>query len=63
MKNKKIFDEIYRTITENNSFFITSHINPDGDAIGSELAFFLFLKKLKKKGREFGKRQSLIKLI
>ena len=49
MKNKKIFDEIYRTITENNSFFITSHINPDGDAIGSELAFFLFLKKLKKK--------------
>ena len=33
---------------DNNHFCITSHINLDGDAIGSELAFFHFLKMLKK---------------
>ncbi len=31
------------------SFFITSHLSPDGDAIGSELAFYFFLKA---KGKE-----------
>jgi len=32
-----------------NNFLITSHINLDGDGIGSELAFYFILKKLNKK--------------
>ena len=31
------------------SFLITSHINPDGDSIGSQIALALILKKMKKK--------------
>ena len=30
------------------TYAISTHVNPDGDAIGSELAFFLYLKKLGK---------------
>ena len=37
------FLSIYR------SFFITSHLSPDGDAIGSEIALYFFLKS---KGKE-----------
>jgi len=43
------FDEISKVLKKNNNFLITSHINLDGDAIGSELAFYSILKKLKKK--------------
>ena len=35
------------------TFAISTHVNPDGDAIGSELALFLFLKKLGKTVRMF----------
>ncbi len=35
-------------ILKNNSFFISSHISPDGDSIGSQLALALCLEKLKK---------------
>ena len=49
MKNNEVFNDIFKIIEENNSFLISSHANPDGDAIGSELALFLFLKKLNKK--------------
>jgi len=31
------------------SFFITSHLSPDGDAIGSEIALYFFLKTKGKK--------------
>ncbi|GAF95683.1 unnamed protein product, partial [marine sediment metagenome] len=31
------FDEISRVVQKNHNFLITSHINLDGDAIGSEL--------------------------
>jgi len=34
---------------ENNSFLITTHVNPDADAIGSEMALYFLLKKLGKK--------------
>ncbi len=37
------FARIIEIIEKNNSFLITSHINPDGDAIGSELALHKFL--------------------
>lgn len=37
-----------KIISENRSFLITTHVNPDADAIGSEIAFYLLLKKLGK---------------
>lgn len=39
---------IISEINENNSFLITTHENPDGDAIGSSLALANFLRKLGK---------------
>ncbi|MCX7610486.1 MAG: DHH family phosphoesterase, partial [Ignavibacterium sp.] len=38
-------------INENNSFVLTSHVNPDADAIGSEIALYNLLNKLEKKVR------------
>lgn len=43
------FDEISKVVQKNKNFLITSHINLDGDGIGSELAFYFILKKLNKK--------------
>lgn len=42
------YNRIIQIINENDSFLLTTHINPDGDAIGSELALYYFLKKLNK---------------
>ncbi len=41
-------DEIFKVLQKNNNFLITSHINSDGDGIGSELALYFILKKLHK---------------
>jgi bifunctional oligoribonuclease and PAP phosphatase NrnA len=41
---KKIID----LIDNNQNFVITSHVNPDGDSIGSEIALYNYLKNLKK---------------
>ena len=45
-------EETYRAIAdliaESSSFLITSHIDPDGDAIGSQLAIWSMLKRLGK---------------
>lgn len=38
-----------RVIKDHHSFVILPHYNPDGDAIGSALAFYIVLKKLQKK--------------
>lgn len=43
------FNEINKLLQKNNDFLITSHVNLDGDGIGSELALYFILKKLKKK--------------
>jgi len=43
------FDKISRVIRKNKNFLVTSHINLDGDGIGSELALYFILKKLNKK--------------
>ena len=43
------FNEINTLLQKNNNFLITSHVNLDGDGIGSELALYSILKKLKKK--------------
>ncbi len=44
MSLKKIID----CIRKGDNFLITSHTSPEGDALGSELAFYLLLKKLGK---------------
>ncbi len=43
------FQKLKEIITENNSFLLTTHVNPDADAIGSEIAFYQILKELGKK--------------
>lgn len=42
------FSQIKEIINNNNSFLISTHVNPDADAIGSELAFYLLLKRIGK---------------
>lgn len=43
------FEQLKNIIDDNNTFLITTHVNPDADAIGSELAFYFILKELGKK--------------
>ncbi len=45
------FNTLFDTIKQNNSFVITTHMNPDGDAIGSELALARYLKSIGKQVR------------
>lgn len=40
-----MLENISRVIKESKSFFLTTHLNPDGDAIGSILAFDSLLRK------------------
>jgi len=49
MNKKKYFQQVKETLEKYDNFLITSHINLDGDAIGSELALYLILKKMQKK--------------
>jgi phosphoesterase RecJ-like protein len=44
-----MWDAIRRFIDRHDSFLVTSHINPDGDAIGSEMGLARFLRQLGKK--------------
>lgn len=46
MNNLKSISEI---IKKNNKFLIVSHVNPDGDSIGSQLAMVKFLENIGKK--------------
>ncbi len=43
------FDLLKIIITQYNTFLLSTHVNPDADAIGSEIAFYRILKKLNKK--------------
>jgi phosphoesterase RecJ-like protein len=43
------FRTLESIIINNDKFLLTTHVNPDADAIGSEIAFFLILQKLGKK--------------
>lgn len=45
------FHKLKKLVESNNKFLLTTHVNPDADAIGSELAFYNILKKLKKEVR------------
>lgn len=42
------FKKLETLILNNSKFLITTHVNPDADAIGSEIAFHLMLKELGK---------------
>ncbi len=43
--------DIVSLINNNQEFILTSHVNPDGDSIGSEIALYLYLKSLGKNAR------------
>jgi bifunctional oligoribonuclease and PAP phosphatase NrnA len=43
--------EIVRLIDNNQEFILTSHVNPDGDSIGSEVALHKYLENLGKTSR------------
>jgi len=45
------YQKLTDIITNNQSFLITTHVNPDADAIGSEIAFHKLLNMLGKKSR------------
>lgn len=46
---EKEFEKLKETVLSGNSFFLAPHLNPDGDAIGSMLAFYSLLRRLNKK--------------
>ena len=43
------FDRVKNAIQQHHSFVLTTHVNPDGDGLGSELALAYFLQNLGKK--------------
>ena len=45
------FSKLINRLNDNNNFIITSHVNPDADAISSEIAIAEILKQLKKNYR------------
>jgi len=47
-EKKKIINKILKIIQENHTFFISSHMRPDGDSIGAQLALGSFLRRLGK---------------
>ena len=44
-----IFKKVWEKIINSNNILLISHINPDGDALGSELSLYPILKKMDKK--------------
>ncbi len=46
-----LYKEAWEKITSQNSILLASHIRPDGDTLGSVLALYLVLKRLKKRVR------------
>ena len=48
MSKQLFFNKFQEFISQYKKVVIVSHVNPDGDAIGSSLAFYFFLKKFGK---------------
>lgn len=46
--DKKVVEKFQKAVEENHKFVITTHVNADGDALGSELALAQFLRSRKK---------------
>ncbi|MFN3550756.1 MAG: DHH family phosphoesterase [Endomicrobiia bacterium] len=44
--NKKICKKFFEKIKQSKSIFITGHVNPDADVIGSALAIYLWINKI-----------------
>ncbi|HXN05950.1 MAG TPA: bifunctional oligoribonuclease/PAP phosphatase NrnA, partial [Nitrospiria bacterium] len=44
-------NKVIETIQKNRSFVVTTHCNPEGDALGSSLALALFLRQIGKEAR------------
>ena len=42
------YSKIEQIISENEKIFISTHINPDGDSLGSAFAMYHYLKKIGK---------------
>lgn len=53
IKNKNLYKKVWEEFKNNKSFLITSHINPDGDAICSQILVASILRK-------FGKKYNII---
>jgi len=45
------FTKLRSLLEQNQSFLLTTHVNPDADALGSALALYFVLRKLNKKAR------------
>jgi len=45
------FNKLVNILSENHTFLITTHVNPDADAIGSEIALYQILKMLGKESK------------
>lgn len=50
-----LYKDVVRVIRKGKSFLVTTHYNPDGDALGSALALAAGLKKLKKKVKVYNR--------
>ncbi len=48
-KRNKIVGDILKAVRRGKTFFLSGHMRPDGDTVGSELAFASFLRRLGKK--------------
>ena len=44
----KIIDDILRLIRSSQNILLSSHLGPDGDSLGSQIAFYLYLRSLGK---------------
>ena len=53
MVNSQDYGALLTLFDRYHSFALSTHINPDGDAIGSELSLYLFLRKLGKSVKMF----------
>ena len=43
------YKKVIKELKKHNNFLITSHVSPEGDSLGSQLAFAYLLKALGKK--------------
>ena len=53
MANTHDYSELLNLFDRYHNFALSTHINPDGDAIGSELGLYLFLTKIGKSVKIF----------
>lgn len=49
MQSAQLFDRLKKIIDDHETFLITTHILPDGDGLGAEIALASYLKSLNKK--------------